>query len=64
MYHIESGGRGLVVISFSSINDESPSLNVRSPLTSIDDIQLPLSSWILTPVVSAHQRPGAEIGES
>ena len=64
MYHMESRRGGLVVISFSTIDDKSPSLDIRGSLSTIDDIQFPLPSRVFTPVVSAHERPGAEIGES
>ena len=53
-----------VVSSPGPVEDQSPASNIGGPLTSIIDHQPPATCRVLAPVVSAHQRPGTEVGEA
>ena len=52
------------MVCLGTIDDQFPSLNIRCSRSSVHHEQSPLASRVLPPVVSAHQRPGSEVGEA
>ena len=54
----------LIVLGPGPVHDQSPGGAVGAPVPAVGDHQPPLPTGVLTPEVSAHQGPGAEIGKT